>query len=127
MVFLSFSVLLAAYLQPFVDLARSLDGLTASSARQAAKDTLTRFFDTLDALQGTHAGCRLVGGSGGSDGGGGGGAAGAEVREKMRDEVKRTVGVAYAAAVGRLKGSLGPKYVRLTDAELGARLDSFYR
>lgn len=66
----------------------------SSTPRQTAKDTLVRFWDALDALEATHRSYRLAGG---------------DVRERMRDEVKKLVGGSYEGCVGRLRGSLGIK------------------
>lgn len=66
----------------------------SSTPRQTAKDTLVRFWDALDALEATHRSYRLAGG---------------DVRERMRDEVKKLVGGSYEVCVGRLRGSLGVK------------------
>lgn len=84
----------AAYLQPFLDISRPLDSIMSSTPRQTAKDTLVRFWDALDALEATHRSYRLAGG---------------DVRERMRDEVKKLVGGSYEGCVGRLRGSLGVK------------------
>lgn len=49
------------------------------------------------------------------------------MRDRLKDDVRKLVGGSYEGCVGRLRGALGVKYVRLPADELGARVEALVR
>lgn len=68
---------------------------TSDQDRQVTKDGFTRFWDTLEGIEGVHRMNKLA------DSG--------EVKDRLRGEVKEKVGGGYKKAVIKWGGSLGPK------------------